>query len=213
METIRDGDLEIRAAGPAGAYANNIYLVIDRATGEAAFIDAPDEPEKSIALAQEAGVRPSRILLTHSHMDHTAGLDHLRRHFGCTLHADMREPWLKAEQIDAAVAHDEEIKVGNLAFRVLSVPGHTPGSTTYVCGSHAFVGDTLFPGGPGRTPSNEALHQEISSIETYLYALPESTTVYPGHGEITTIGASKAESAAFRARPLPSNLSGDVTWD
>ena len=124
----------------------------------------------------------------------------------------MREPWLKAEQIDAAVAHDEEITVGNLAFRVLSVPGHTPGSTTYVCGSHAFVGDTLFPGGPGRTPSNEALQQEISSIETYLYTLPESTTVYPGHGDRTTIGASKAESAAFRARPLPPGLSGDVTW-
>ncbi|MCZ2111671.1 MAG: MBL fold metallo-hydrolase [Dehalococcoidia bacterium] len=212
METVRDGDLEIRMAGPAGAYANNLYLVIDRATGEAAFIDAPDEPEKSIALAREAGVRPAHILLTHSHMDHTAGLDHLRRHFNCTLHADAREPWLKEGQIDAAVAHGDEIKIGNLIFRVLSVPGHTPGSTTYVCGQHAFVGDTLFPGGPGRSSSNEALRQEIASIETHLYALPDETHVYPGHGNRTTIGASKAESAAFRARPLPAGLSGDVTW-
>ncbi len=212
METIRDGDLEIFADGPAGDFGNNIYLVVDRSTNEAVFIDAPGEPEKSVALAEAARVQPSRVLLTHSHGDHTAGLERLQQRFGCRLLADPREPWLKEGQIDQPVAHDDTIRVGSLTLRALSVPGHTPGSTTYVVGKHAFVGDTLFPGGPGRSSSNENLRHELESITSRLYALPEDTVIYPGHGERTTIGASKAESAPFLARPLPSDLQGDVTW-
>lgn len=212
METIRDGDLEIVAAGPAGNFGNNVYVVVDRATNEAVFIDAPGGSEVSIAAAQAAGVRPSRVLLTHSHPDHTAGLQDLRDAFGCTLVADPREPWLKEGQAEGSVAHGDEIRVGNLVLRALSVPGHTPGSTTFVVGKHAFVGDTLFPGGPGRSASNEALRQELDSIRTHLYALPDDTVIYPGHGDRTTIGASKAESAAFLSRPIPADLKGDVTW-
>ena len=212
METIRDGDLEIVATGPLGNFGNNGYIVIDRGTNEAVFIDAPGEPEKLIAAAEAAGVQPSRVLLTHSHGDHTAGLEELRTHYGLSLTADSREPWLNEGQVDHAVAHGEEVAVGNVRLRVLSVPGHTPGSTTYVTGKHAFVGDTLFPGGPGRSSSNETLHQELDSITTHLYALPDDTVIYPGHGDRTTIGASKAEYAVFAAKPIPPDLHGDVLW-
>lgn len=212
MDRFEDGDLLIVRAGPAGAWQNNIYLVIDRATNEAAFIDAPDEPEKAIAAAESLGVRPAKILLTHSHGDHTAGIDALKAHFGCRLYADAAEPWLTEGQLDEPVHHGEEVRVGNLSFRVLSVPGHTPGSTTYVCGKSAFVGDTLFPGGPGRTQSPELLRQEIASIVTHLYSLPDDTVVYPGHGPPTTIRESKAEYAVFASREHPPDLCGDVLW-
>lgn len=102
--------------------------------------------------------------------------------------------------------------MGQIPFRVLSVPGHTPGSTTFVHGRHAFVGDTLFPGGPGRSASPEALRQEIESITTHLYALPDDTVIYPGHGARTTIGESKREYAEFAAREHDPNLHGDVLW-
>lgn len=212
MERIEDGNLVILAGGPAGAYANNIFLVIDAATNQAAFIDAPDEPEKAIAIAREAGVRPGAILLTHSHPDHTAGIGALKAEFGCKLYADAREPWLKEGQLDEPVTHGQEIAVGQIPFLVLSVPGHTPGSTTFVHGRHAFVGDTLFPGGPGRSASPEALRQEIESITTHLYALPDDTVIYPGHGARTTIGESKREYAEFAAREHDPNLHGDVLW-
>lgn len=212
MERITDGDLEIVMAGPAGSYANNVYIVIDRSTGESAFIDAPGEPEKSIEAAETVGVQPSRILLTHSHMDHTAGIAALKERYGCELYADTREPWLADGQPDHAISEGDTVNVGNLPFRVLSVPGHTPGSTTYVFGSHAFVGDTLFPGGPGRSASSEALQQELESITAKLYELPDDTTIYPGHGSTTTIGASKAEYAIFAAKEHPADLHGDVTW-
>jgi glyoxylase-like metal-dependent hydrolase (beta-lactamase superfamily II) len=211
MERVEDDGLAVVIAGPAG-FGNNIYIVIDTATNEAAFIDAPDDVDQSIAAAEQAKVRPSKILLTHSHGDHTASIDKLKERYGAALYADPREPWLKEGQLDHPVAHDDEVKVGELAFKVLSVPGHTPGSTTYVHGLHAFVGDTLFPGGPGRSVSADALRQEIDSIERHLYALPEATTIYPGHGARTTIGLSKREFADFAAREHDPDLHGDVLW-
>lgn len=211
MQTFEDGDLKIVVAGPAG-FGNNIYIAIDKQTGEAAFIDAPAEPEQSIAAAEQAGVRPGIILLTHGHGDHTASIDILKQRYGCRLYASGDEVGLQPGQLDVPVKHGHEVRVGNLAFRVLSVPGHTPGSTTYVHGKSAFVGDTLFPGGPGHSRSNELLLQEIGSITRELYALPDDTTIYPGHGATTTIGASKAEYAVFAAKEHPASLHGDVNW-
>jgi hydroxyacylglutathione hydrolase len=94
----------------------------------------------------------------------------------------------------------------------VSVPGHTPGSTTYLHGKHAFVGDTLFPGGPGRTRTNENLQEELASITSQLYVLPDETVVWPGHGSKTTIGESKAEYAVFAAKEHAPDLAGDVNW-
>ena len=212
MERFEDGGLVIYADGPAGAYANNIYLVVDSTSGEAAFIDAPDEPEKAVALAEAAGVRPSAVFLTHSHGDHTAGFDALQARYGLHLFADEREPWLQAAWAARPLAHDQQLAVGALPFRVVSVPGHTPGSVTFVHGTHAFVGDTLFPGAPGRTRTNADLLLEIESITTRLYALPGDTIVYPGHGARTTIAASRAEYAPFAAREHAPDLAGDVLW-
>lgn len=211
MQTFRDGDLEIVMGGPTG-YGNNVWVVVDRQTGEAAFIDAPGDPEANIAAAEALGVKPSKILLTHGHFDHTPAIDALKQKYGAKLYADPAEPGLKDGQLDEPARDGDLIAVGNRRFQVLSVPGHTPGSTTYVCGRSAFVGDTLFPGGPGRSKDNAALQQEIRSITTKLYALPDDTTIYPGHGATTTIGASKAEYAVFAAKQHAPDLCGDVTW-
>jgi len=212
MESLEDGRLRIIVGGPVSDFGNNLYLLVDQDTGESAFVDAPGEPERAIALANEHGARPSRILLTHSHGDHTAGIAALKEQFGCLVIADPAEPWLDAGLPDMLAAHGETVTVGGLELTALSVPGHTPGSTAYLYGNSVFVGDTLFPGGPGRTRSPEALQQELESITRELYTLPDSMVVYPGHGARTTIGESKAEYAIFAARERPSGLHGDVTW-
>lgn len=211
MKTVEDGNLKIVVAGPAG-FGNNIYIVIDPATNEAAFIDAPAEVEKAIEAAEEAGVQPSKILLTHGHGDHTASIDSLKAKYAARLYADPNEPGLAPGQLDEPIAHGGEVKVGNLTFRVLTAPGHTPASTTFVCGRHAFVGDTLFPGGPGHSRSNELLQQEIGSIKTHLYTLPDETVIWPGHGDSGTIGASKEQFAVFAAKSHAPDLHGDVDW-
>lgn len=211
MQRIDDGQITIIADGPVG-FGNNIYIVIDKSTGDSAFIDAPGDAAELMAVAEAAGVTPRKILLTHSHGDHTSCIDGLKAAYNCLVYADEREPWLKPGQLNVTVKHNEVVKVGNAAFRVVSVPGHTPGSTTFVHGNHAFVGDTLFPGGPGNSRSNELLQQEIASITTHLYALADETRVWPGHGNGTTIGASKAEYAAFAAKEHSPDLKGDVLW-
>ena len=91
-------------------------------------------------------------------------------------------------------------------------PGHTPGSISLVVGGAVFTGDTLFPGGPGHSRSNEALQQEIASITSKLHTLPDATVVLPGHGDRTTIGESKAEYEVFASKEHPADLHGDVLW-
>jgi glyoxylase-like metal-dependent hydrolase (beta-lactamase superfamily II) len=211
VQRIDDGDLTIFVSGPVG-FGNNIYIVQDRATGEAAFVDAPGSAEELAAAAAEAGVEPRSILLTHGHFDHTAGIDGVKSRYGARLFAAAGEPGVKEGQADVAVGHGDGLRVGNLEFRAIHNPGHTPGSTTFVTGKHAFVGDTLFPGGPGRSGSNDLLRQEIESITSRLYALPDDTKVWPGHGDSTTIGESKAEYAVFAAKEHPADLHGDVLW-
>ncbi|HLB28995.1 MAG TPA: MBL fold metallo-hydrolase, partial [Dehalococcoidia bacterium] len=92
-------------------------------------------------------------------------------------------------------------------------PGHTPGSLCFSYGRHLIAGDTLFPGGPGHSDSPQDLRQEIDSIVSKLYVLPDNTIVCPGHGPNTTIGRSRAEYAVFASRPHPPDLCGDVLWE
>ncbi|HNM78937.1 MAG TPA: MBL fold metallo-hydrolase, partial [Tepidiformaceae bacterium] len=108
METIRDGDLEIVMAGPTG-YGNNVFVVIDRSTNEAAFVDAPGDPEANIAAAEAAGVKPGAIFLTHGHFDHTPSIDALKATYGAKLFADGGEPGLKDGQLDRAVSHGDTL--------------------------------------------------------------------------------------------------------
>ena len=169
-------------------------------------------PRRTSPQPRAAGVKPRAIFLTHGHFDHTPSIDALKARYGAKLFADGGEPGLKDGQLDRAVSHGDTLKLGSLDVRVLSVPGHTPGSTTYVIGKHAFVGDTLFPGGPGRSKDNAALQQEIASITSELYALPDDTTIWPGHGAISTIGASKQEYAVFAGKEHAPDLCGDVNW-
>ena len=70
----------------------------------------------------------------------------------------------------------------------------------------------MFPGGPGKTRSPEALRQVIDSITRKLLVLPDGTAVYPGHGLDTTIGDARQEYQDFASRPHPAELSGDVNW-
>jgi glyoxylase-like metal-dependent hydrolase (beta-lactamase superfamily II) len=75
-----------------------------------------------------------------------------------------------------------------------------------------FAGDTLFPGGPGKTLSPSDFRQIIESITQKIFELPDDTLVYPGHGEATTVKQAKRLYKLFSARPHDPNLCGDVEW-
>jgi len=102
--------------------------------------------------------------------------------------------------------------VGRCYVRLVHVPGHTPGSVALRFDRRAVVGDAIFPGGPGHTNSPEALQTALLSLQRTVFTWPDETSLYPGHGDSTTVGAERSAFQEFLARPRPSELCGDVTW-
>lgn len=210
MQVHDEGTYRVVKLGPLGPFDNNAYLIIDPAAAEAAIVDAPAEGEKILAAAE--GLKVTRILLTHTHPDHLPSLDLLKQATAAPVHCHPAETRLPAERIDVPLADGDELTVGSVPVRVIHTPGHTPGSVCFLVGRHLIAGDTLFPGGPGHSDSPQDLRQEIRSIVKRLYVLPGDTAVLPGHGDDTTIDASRREFKAFAAREHPADLCGDVLW-
>jgi len=206
---------EVIKVGPLGPYSNNAYIIADSATREAIVVDAPIGSTAAIEVARPYAVR--RILLTHRHGDHWAEIDAVKSALGApaACHDEDRAPY--AAKVDAVVGEGDEIELGDTRIRVLHTPGHTPGSICLLVpaqgGDVLISGDTLFPGGPGRSDNPQALRQMIASITSKLLVLDDRVRVLPGHGDDTTIGDAKRQYAVFASREHDPNLCGDVTWE
>jgi glyoxylase-like metal-dependent hydrolase (beta-lactamase superfamily II) len=210
VTSLRDGRLQLIKIGRLGYNSNNVYIIADTTTNDAIVIDAPEGSEQTIEGAKPFNVK--QIVMTHRHRDHWAGIDVLKAGIDVPVltHELDREPW--AQHVGGTLGQDDEVTVGSLKLRVLHTPGHTAGCICLSLGEHLIAGDVLFPGGPGRTASPEALATSLNSITSSLYVLPDNTHVYPGHGANTTIGASKAEYAVFASKQHAPDLAGDVNW-
>lgn len=194
----------------ASPMANNAYIIVCKATGESVIIDAPRDAGKIIE--EVKGTRVRAILITHRHGDHLEGFEKLKTETKAAAAINHEDASAMPGMPDFYLTDGDIIPVGHLALKVIHTPGHTPGATCLLLDEHLFTGDTLFPGGPGRTHSNAELEQEIESITTKLYTLPDTTRVYPGHGNDTTIAQSKEQYAVFAGKQHAADLSGDVSW-
>lgn len=212
-----------------GPFENNAFVLVDKGTGDAAIIDAVAQHELVMAGVEASGATPKMVLFTHSHPDHIKSYHELRERLGPNvpyyMHAsdtvaDEMHPWLETDlDIDIHLQGGETILLGGSAFEVLHTPGHTTGSVSYYLADaddpYCVVGDTLFPGGPGNTRSDEAVWQEVRSIVTQLYHLPRETVTFNGHGDDTTIGASVDEfvTGAMAGSIKRDAASGDSVWN
>jgi glyoxylase-like metal-dependent hydrolase (beta-lactamase superfamily II) len=208
---VRASELRVVRIGPLGPFDNNAYLIIDPASRESIIVDAPPESERILEAAR--GARVSRIIITHRHGDHWAGVDVLRSATNAPVYCHAADSEPHADEVDGVLADGEEIALGEGRLRVVHTPGHTPGSICLLTGHILIAGDTLFPGGPGHGDTPDDLQQEFHSIVERLFVLPDDTAVYPGHGDGTTIGRSKREYAVFASREHPADLCGDVLWE
>ena len=204
-----DGELKITKIN-MGPYNNNGYIVICPETNEGVIIDTPAEPEKLLGAIGDVQIKS--ILITHKHQDHLLGFDEITGavQVPVGIGTDDADGLPRPPQLD--LKDGMVIKFGNQEMTVLDTPGHTEGATCFLIGKHLFSGDTLFPGGPGKTRSPEALQQVIDSITKKLLVLPDDTAVYPGHGDDTTIGKACEEYQVFASKPRDPALFGDVAW-
>ena len=189
---LADSGFEIHKV-VVGPVDNHVFVLRCTETGDALLIDAANEHEMLLELAQSLGVR--RIVETHGHWDHIGAVTELRDagySVGVTSQdADMLPSY------DEVLDDDDVIEVGRLRLRTILTPGHTPGSMCFALEGRPilFSGDTLFPGGPGATQYEGGdFPTIIRSIEERLFAAyAGDTLVLPGHGDDTTIGAESPQ--------------------
>ncbi len=193
-----------------GPWGTNAYIVACQATGESLLVDAPGEADK--VLKELAGTKPKYIVLTHNHIDHIGALEELKSKLKIPLALHTEDAARLSLKPDMELKDGDTINVGKLKIRVLHTPGHTPGSLCFLLGKYLISGDTIFPGGPGKTGTPAAFKQIVNSIESRLFVLPDDTRVYPGHGEATVLGKEKKQFADFVSRSHDPGLCGDVLW-
>jgi glyoxylase-like metal-dependent hydrolase (beta-lactamase superfamily II) len=108
--------------------------------------------------------------------------------------------------VDERLKHGDEITVGDVSLSIIGLRGHTPGSIAVLYrdpegAPHLFTGDSLFPGGVGRTETPENFRSLIDDVEQRIFAeLPDETWFYPGHGNDSTLGAERGSIPEWRAR-------------
>ena len=194
---------------PNGTMQANCYIV---ETDNTAVIIDPGYVEKTLLKYVVENLEKIKyILLSHRHFDHLSGADKLRQMTGakiviheldeCGLYSDVLNLskmaggfYEKANPdcyADVFVDDGDTVTADDLSFQVIYTPGHTEGGVSYLCENLLFSGDTLFKGSIGRTdfPSSSISEMRISLDRICM--LPDSTVVYPGHGEPTTIGTEK----------------------
>jgi hydroxyacylglutathione hydrolase len=201
--------LLIISALPVGLIQTNCYIVGCEETKEGAVIDPGGHPERIMAEVARLGLTIRYVLDTHAHFDHTDANGAIVEATGAplALHPDDL-PLLNASGGAALFGlradpspppdlelHDgDELAVGKLRFQVLHTPGHTPGHVSFYEPDEGvlFDGDVLFYRGIGRTDLPGGSWPVLEeSIRRVLFALPDETVVYAGHGPATTIGEEK----------------------
>jgi glyoxylase-like metal-dependent hydrolase (beta-lactamase superfamily II) len=195
-----------------GSFQSNCYVVrSERGAQEAAVVDPGDDPTPLRLELARMGARPAGILVTHTDVDHIAGVAALAEGTGA-------EVWAPVEEVDAlrsgttrggfpVGAHDpahtvsggDEITVAGIAFEVVDVPGHSHGHVAFHHHGELFAGDLLFAGSVGRhdLPGGD-WETLLASVRALVDRFPAETVVYPGHGPATTLGRELATNPFLR---------------
>lgn len=191
-----------------GPMDNNAYLLVCGATNEALLIDAANDPERLSDLIGSGPGRPTlrTIVTTHQHPDHWQALGATAGAFGADTVAHPADAQPLPVPPDVLVEHGGTIPVGSCVLEVIHLRGHTPGSIALLYRDphghpHLFTGDSLFPGGPGRTTSPENFTSLMDDLESRVFGeLPDDTWFYPGHGNDSTLGNERTHLAEWRER-------------
>ena len=189
--------------------ATNCYFAINDDTKEVLIIDPGASAKQLAEKVKEQGLTPAGILLTYGHFDHASAAAELSQLLGVKVYAyeaeqeTLETPGLNLSgwegksdvyHADVYLREEQELELAGFQIRVLFTPGHTVGGCCYYFAEQnaVFSGDTLFEASIGRTdfPKGSA-SQLIRAINEKLMIMPDETAVYPGHGDMTSIGRER----------------------
>lgn len=187
---------------------NNVYVLTCTASGERLLVDAADDPDRIMALlqAEGRGDRLPQVLTTHRHWDHHRALPQVVARTGARTLAGADDADELPVPTEVRLGHGDSVEVGDLTLTAIALRGHTPGSVALAleqAGQPAVLitGDSLFPGGPGKTGSPEDFTSLMDDLEARVFdAYPDDTLVLPGHGDSTVIGEERSQIPQWRAR-------------
>ncbi|MCM3660036.1 MBL fold metallo-hydrolase [Georgenia satyanarayanai] len=193
------------------AMDNNVYLLTAR-TGEQLLVDAADDAEAILAMLGDGPLR--NVVTTHGHWDHHRALPAVVAATGARTAAGAPDAPDLPVPVDVLLSHGDQLTVdaaGDLVLDVIALRGHTPGSVALALTEpddaphpgrvHLVTGDSLFPGGVGRTTSPADFTSLLDDVEERLFAVyPDDTVVWPGHGLPTTLGTERPQLAKWRRR-------------
>jgi len=186
-----------------GPYNNNSYLLRCSSSGASLLIDAASEPDRLLGLVGDGSL--DYVLTTHRHADHWQALGEIVDATGARTMAGAIDAAEIPITTDVALAGGSEISFGEVTLSVFEIAGHTEGSISVLYDDpdghgHLFTGDCLFPGGIGRTLSEEEFDSLYNGVVSEFFSLPDETWVYPGHGHDTTIGAERPNLQEWLSR-------------
>lgn len=194
MSSIRVGELD-----------NNAYLLECRSTGERLLIDAAAQPETLLEMIGETML--GQVFTTHFHYDHWGALREVVEATGATTLAHPADAPGIPVATEVKVRDGDQIRVGEVTLRAVHLVGHTAGSLALVYAEpggphHLWTGDALFTGGVGSTHDEpvlfDLLYRDVVSKVFDVYS--DETTISPGHGTSTTVGAERPSLASWRER-------------
>ncbi len=176
-----------------GSYQTNCYILYQAGSADCVLIDPGDKSQTVAQFLSQQALQPAAILLTHGHFDHVGAVRELATEFGCPVYLNNKEATLPSIMTAGPLHYTHSYRNGDtlalagLTFTVMETPGHTPGSVCLVVENCMFSGDTLFAGSCGRVDFPGSSSADMRRSLTRLRALEQDYTVYPGHGDPTTL--------------------------
>jgi glyoxylase-like metal-dependent hydrolase (beta-lactamase superfamily II) len=183
---------------------NNVYLLRCQRTDEQVLVDAADDAPHILQVVGGDGL--ARVVTTHQHWDHHRALPEVVEATGAETVAGDEDADALPVRVDRRVSDGDVVQVGDCRLEVIHLVGHTPGSIALLYDDpdgtpHLFTGDSLFPGGVGKTWSPEDFETLVEDVATKVFGrLPDETWFYPGHGADSTLGEQRPHVEEWRAR-------------
>jgi glyoxylase-like metal-dependent hydrolase (beta-lactamase superfamily II) len=189
-----------------GPLSNNTYLLRCTSTGEGLLIDAANEAGRLAELVRLGGPPVAAVLTTHQHKDHWVALEDVVADAQAAVYAGEEDSDALPVAVDERLSDGDIITVGDVSLDIIGLRGHTPGSVAVLyrdpAGSpHLFTGDSLFPGGVGKTLTPQDFTSLLDDVSRRVFdVLPDETWFYPGHGDDSTLGEQRPHLNEWRER-------------